>query len=672
MKFSLRSFARCIPAFALAIALGVPALSAAAEPVTLNFVNAEIDAVAKAISQMTGRNFLLDPRVKGTINIVSSGPIPREEVYAVFLSALRLHGLAAVEARGVTKIVPEADAKQNAGPVLEASSRTPGDQVVTMVYPLQFESAAQILPVLRPLIPANNTISALAGSNTLVITDYADNAKRIRKIIEALDRPDSGNVTVLPLRYASVLDLAPVVSKLLPEAPAGTPPGPQRMLIAPDVRTNSLLIRSDNPTQVARIRALVESLDTPARSAATVRVVYLRNADATRLAETLRSIVAGESRPAGLPPAPVPAGGLVPAPTSSAAAGGTFIQADPATNSLIIAAPDALYNSLRAVIDQLDARRAQVHLEALIAEVSSDRAAQFGIQFQSLSSGTDTGARAFGGTNFSTTPGTNILSIAANPANVGPGLNVGVIRGRISLPGIGEILNLGLLARALEGDADANILSTPNLLTMDNEEARIIVGQNIPIVTGSYAQATSTGTGAAVNPFQTIERRDVGLTLRVRPQVAEGRTVKLRVFQEVSNVQDTTNPAGIITNKRSIESTIVVEDGEIVVLGGLMQDDVKNAIDKVPGLGDIPGLGQLFRYDSRRRVKTNLMVFLRPVVLMDPAATGTITRDRYEYIRNEQGNTVVPAHWLLPDVPTPRLPPLAPGTSGEQRPTVSR
>jgi len=446
---------------------------------------------------------------------------------------------------------------------------------------------------------------------------------------------------------------------------------PQRLLIAPDARTNSLLIRSDNPTQVARIRALVESLDTPARSAATVRVVYLRNADATRLAETLRSIVAGESRPAGPAPVGIPAGGLVPTPGTTPASG-TFIQADPATNSLIIAAPDALYNSLRSVIDQLDARRAQVHLEALIAEVSSDRAAQFGIQFQSLSSGTDTGARAFGGTNFSTTPGTNILSIAANPANVGTGLNVGVIRGRISLPGIGEILNLGVLARALEGDADANILSTPNLLTMDNEEARIIVGQNIPIVTGSYAQATSTGTGAAVNPFQTIERRDVGLTLRVRPQVTEGRTVKLRVFQEVSNVQDTTNPAGIITNKRSIESTVVVEDGEIVVLGGLMQDDVKNAIDKVPGLGDIPGLGQLFRYDSRRRVKTNLMVFLRPVVLMDPAATGTITRDRYEYIRNEQGNTVVPAHWLLPDVPTPRLPPLAPGTSGEPRPTVSR
>ena len=665
---TLRSLARSIPVLALAIALAAPIVPAAAEPVTLNFVNAEIDAVAKAIAQMTGRNFLLDPRVKGTINIVSSSPVPREQVYAVFLSALRLHGLAAVEAGGVTKIVPEADAKQNATPVIEAGARTQGDQVVTMVYPLQFESAAQILPVLRPLIPANNAISALAGSNTLVITDYADNARRIRRIIEALDRPDTGNVTVVPLRYASVLDLAPVVSKLLPEVSAGTPAAPQRLLIAPDARTNSLLIRSDNPTQVARIRVLVESLDTPARSAATVRVVYLRNAEATRLAETLRAIVGAESRPATAT-APTPGGALVaPAPSSAAA---SFIQADPATNSLIIAAPDALYNSLRAVIDQLDARRAQVHLEALIAEVSSDKAAQFGIQFQSLSSGTDTSSRTIGGTNFSTTPGTNILGIASNPASVGSGLTVGVIRGRVSLPGIGEILNLGVLARALEADADANILSTPNLLTMDNEEAKIIVGQNVPFITGSFAQATSTATGGAVNPFQTIERRDVGLTLRVRPQVTEGRTVKLRVFQEVSNVQDTTNPAGIITNKRSIESTVVVEDGEIVVLGGLMQDDVKNTTDKVPVLGDIPGLGQLFRYDARRRTKTNLMVFLRPVVLMDPAAAGTITRDRYEYIRNEQGSVVVPAHWLLPDVPTPRLPPM-PGSAVEARPPVSR
>ena len=665
---TLRSLARSIPALALAIALAAPIVPAAAEPVTLNFVNAEIDAVAKAVGQLTGRNFLLDPRVKGTINIVSSSPVPREQVYAVFLSALRLHGLAAVEAGGVTKIVPEADAKQNTTPVIEAGSRTSGDQVVTMVYPLQFESAAQILPVLRPLIPANNAISALAGSNTLVITDYADNARRIRRIIEALDRPDSGNVTVVPLRYASVLDLAPVISKLLPEVPTGTPAAVQRLLIAPDARTNSLLIRSDNPTQVARIRVLIESLDTPARSAATVRVVYLRNAEATRLAETLRAIVGAESRPAAAA-APTPGSALVaPVPSSASA---SFIQADPATNSLIIAAPDALYNSLRAVIDQLDARRAQVHLEALIAEVSSDKAAQFGIQFQSLSSGTDTGSRTIGGTNFSTTPGTNILGIAANPASVGSGLNVGVIRGRVSLPGIGEILNLGVLARALEADADANILSTPNLLTMDNEEAKIIVGQNVPFITGSFAQATSTATGGAVNPFQTIERRDVGLTLRVRPQVTEGRTVKLRVFQEVSNVQDTTNPAGIITNKRSIESTVVVEDGEIVVLGGLMQDDVKNTMDKVPVLGDIPGLGQLFRYDARRRTKTNLMVFLRPVVLMDPAAAGTITRDRYEYIRNEQGSVVVPAHWLLPDVPTPRLPPM-PGSPAEARPSVSR
>ena len=645
-----------LSAIALALALAAPISRAAPETVTLNFVNAEIDAVARAIGQMTGRNFLLDPRVKGTINIVSSSPVPREQVYSVFLSALRMHGLAAVDTNGLTKIVPEADAKQNISPVIEAGTRTAGDQVVTMVYPLQFESAAQVLPVLRPLIPANNAISALAGSNTLVITDYADNTKRIRRIIEALDRPDAADVTVMPLRYASVLDMAQVISKMLPDAPAGTPAAGQRLLIAPDARTNSLLVRSNSPLQVARIRALIESLDTPARAMGTVRVVYLRNADATRLAETLRAIVGAESRPlAPTPGAPLPPQGTPasPAPTGAPA---SFIQADPATNSLIIAAPDALYNSLRTVIDQLDARRAQVYLEALIAEVSSEKAAQFGIQFQSLSAGTDTGARGFGGTNFSTTPGTNILGVAANPATVGAGLNVGVIRGRVSLPGVGEILNLGILARALEADADANILSTPNLLTLDNEEAKIVVGQNVPFITGSFAQATSTGPGGPVNPFQTIERRDVGLTLRVRPQVTEGKSVKLRVFQEVSSLQATTNAADVITNKRSIESTVVVEDGEIVVLGGLMQDDVKNTVDKVPVLGDIPGFGMLFRYDARRRTKTNLMVFLRPVVLADPGAAAPLTRDRYEYIRNEQGRVVVPAHLLLPDLQMPRLP----------------
>ena len=619
--------------------------------VTLNFVNVDLESLVKLVSEITNRSFILDPRAKGTINIISSGAVPRAQVYGIFLTALRLQGFAAIEGPAATRIVPEADAKFSST-VVEREGRATGDRIITLVHSLQYESAAQLMPVLRPLIAPNNTIGVLPGTNTLIITDYADNIRRLTRIILAVDRSDSSEVTVVGLKHASVLDVVQVVARLITEAApsvAGAGAPPPRMLIAPDVRSNSLLVRSNNAADITRVRNLVASLDVPARTPGNVHVVFLRNAEAAKMAETLRALVAADAKTA----APTAPGQPAAAPATS------FIQADAATNSLIIAAPENIYNSMRGVIDQLDSRRSQVYLEALIAEVSTAKATEFGIQFQSL---TGAGAnisdtRVIGGTNFRTTPGTNILGAAQNPTAVGSGLNVGVIRGRFTLPGVGEILNLALLARALESDADTNILSTPNLVTMDNEEAKIVVGQNVPFITGSYAQASSGGAGGTgVNPFQTIDRRDVGLTLRVKPQITEGRTVKLRIYQEVSSIQDTSNAAGIITNKRSIESVVMVEDGEIIVLGGLMQDDVKNSVDKVPLLGDIPLIGQLFRYDSRRRTKTNLMVFLRPVVLTEANSAAAITRDRYDYIRNEQAVVIVPPHLLLPDMPTPRLP----------------
>ena len=630
----------------------------AADEVSLNFVNVDIESLTRLVSEITNRNFVIDPRVKNTVSIVTSSPVARSQVYPIFLSALRLQGFAAIEGPSVTRIVPEADAKFSSK-LVERDERINGDRISTLVYPLQYESAAQLLPVLRPLIPQSNTIAVLPGSNTLVITDYADNIRRLSRIIAAVDRSDSGDVTTIELKHASALDVAQIVARMVTDsaAAAAGPGAPPRLLIAPDPRSNSLLLRSNNPAEIARMRNIIASLDVPARAPGNVRVIYLRNAEATKIAETLRALVAADAK--SVPTAP--------GQPAAAASTASFIQADPATNSLIIAAPENVYNSLRGVIDQLDARRAQVYLEALIAEVSTAKAAEFGIQFQSLSgAGANVNStRTIGGTNFATTPGSNIFNVAQNPAAVGSGFNIGVIRGRITLPGIGEILNLGVLARALESDADANILSTPNLITMDNEEAKIVVGQNVPFITGSFAQATSGGAGGTgVNPFQTIDRRDVGLTLRVRPQIAEGRTVKLRIYQEVSSIQDTSNAAGIITNKRSIESSVLVEDGEIIVLGGLMQDDVRNAIDKVPLLGDIPVLGALFRYESRRRTKTNLMVFIRPVVLAEANAAANITRDRYDYIRNEQGAVIVSPHSVLPAIPTPRLPPLPPAPQG--------
>ena len=649
------------------------------EKITLNFVNADIESVVKAVGQITGKNFIIDPRVKGTVNIISSKPVSRELVYQILLSALRLQGFAAIESQGVVKIIPEADAKQNFSPTVGRNARISGDKIVTQIYPLQYESAAQILPVLRPLITPNNTIAAYPNNNTLVITDYADNVKRIVQIIEAIDLPNNSEITAIKLRHASALDLAQILTRLIPEGaqaatqPAGAVPG-SRLFVAADTRTNSLLVRSDSPALTTRVRSLVASLDVPGAGSSGIQVVYLRNADATKIAEILRAILSGEAKNLGsITPPPTSPGGAPAIPVAvpiaaSSSGGGGFVQADAATNSLIIAAPDGVYNSLRAVIDQLDSRRAQVYIEALIAEVSSDKAAEFGFQFQNLSGLNSTNRRVIGGTNFGGT-GTNIIDTATAIGTIGEGLNIGVIRGRVTIPGLGEVLNLGVLARALESDADANILSTPNLLTMDNEEAKIVVGQNVPFVTGSYAQATGAGlTGAAVNPFQTIERRDVGLTLKVKPQVTEGGTVKLKIFQEVSNVQSDST-AGFITNKRSIESTVLVEDGQIVVLGGLIQDDVKNDTDKVPLLGDIPLLGHLFKYESRRRTKTNLMVFLRPFVLREPTAAVSFTGDRYDYIRNQQLRAQPAPHLVLPNMPTPELPELK-SLEGSRAPVV--
>jgi general secretion pathway protein D len=649
------------------------------DKVTLNFVNADIEAVVKSVGQITGRNFLLDPRVKGTVNIVSASPIPRELTYQILLSALRLQGFAAIEGAGVTKIVPEADAKQNYMTTVDKDAKLNGDRIVTQVYALQYESANQLVAVLRPLITPNNTIVAYPNTNTLVITDYADNLKRINKIIESIDQPSQGELSVIPLKYASAVDLAAALLKLMPEAavqqaaPGVTP----RFYIAADTRTNSLLVRAENPSYVQRVRNLVSSLDTAASAPSSIHVVYLRNAEAVKIAETLRGLLAGEARGntgssitsigTNLAAAGAP-GAAASAATNPFSAGSganaSLIQADPATNALIISAPDSVYNSLRAVIDQLDARRKQVFIEALIAEVTTDKAAQFGVQFQSLSGANSGGIQGIGGTNFSTDPsaaGNNIIGAAANIGSVGNGLNIGIIHGSVTLPGIGQVLNLGVLARAFQSDADANILSTPNLLTMDNEEAKIVVGQNVPFLTGSYAQATSATTtgGASVTPFQTIDRKDVGITLKIKPQIAEGGTVKLKIYQEVSSVADSTNAAGIITNKRSIESTVMVEDGAIIVLGGLIQDTVNINADKVPVLGDIPILGNLFRYDSRHKVKTNLMVFLRPYVLKDDNNTvsNNITGERYEYIRNEQGQVRATPRNVMPQMDTPMLPP---------------
>jgi len=648
--------------FSLGQTWSVPARSAdsviaerAAEPdlVTLNFVDAEIAGVAKLIGEITGKNFLIDPRVKGKIDIVSARPVTKGLVYEIFLSALRLQGYAVVENRGVISILPEADAKLYPGGGSSDRARAQGDQIQTRVFALTHESVADMMPTLRPLIAANNTITAVPNSNTLIITDYASNLQRIARIIEAIDQPAATDAVMIPLYHASALDAAVTINRLFADsAPAAQGVNPaQRTTIVADGRSNSLLVRAGDPARMGQIRQLAAMLDTPTSTAGNIHVVYLKNAEAVKVAETLRGIFSADNSAIG--------GSSAPGQSSAAGAGSQtssaytpgIIQADAATNSIIITAPDAIYNNLRAVLERLDVRRLQVYVEALIVEITASKAAEFGIQWQDLGGLNQPGSQVFGGTNFGGV-GQNIIGVAQNPTSAGPGLNIGVVNGTVTLGGA-QILNLGVLVRALATDSNANILSTPTLLSLDNEDAKIVIGQNVPFITGQYAIS---GASTTPSPFQTIERKDVGLTLRIRPQISEGGLVRLQIFQEVSSIADTSNAAGVITNKRSVETTVLANDGQIIVIGGLIQDSVSDGVSKVPLLGDIPVLGGLFRQNTRSRTKTNLMVFLRPTVLRDAQRADSLTSDRYDYIRGQQIEAAPAPRVILPNFPSPLLP----------------
>ena len=644
------------------------------EPVTLNFVGAEIDAVARAMATITGRSVVVDPRVKGVMTLTTERPVSPAVAYNQFLAALRLQGAAMVDAGGMDKIVPEADAKLQSGGVTvgDASKLAAGSQIVTQIFKLNFESANNLVAVLRPLISPNNTIHVNPGNNSLVITDYADNLRRLAQIIAAMDVSNATEIEIIALKHAIASDLAPLVLRLIdsPAGAAGAAPGQAadasfKTTLVAEPRSNSLILRAANPARVALVKSLVDKLDQPTSGmsgdAGNIHVVYLKNAEATKIAATLRAALAGEARS---PTAAAPAAG---APASAAQANqpstGGQIQADPSTNSLIITAPEPQYRQIRAVIDKLDMRRAQVFVESLIAEVNADKAAEFGIQWQGLLGQNGDLNVGLLGTNFRI-GGQNIISLASGGGAVAPsaGLNVGVAQRT------NGIYVLGFLARYLQANGDGNILSTPNLLTLDNEEAKIVIGQNVPFVTGTYANSGSNSSGNTVNPFQTIERKDVGLTLKVRPQISENGTVRLSISQEVSSVQASTVGAanGPTTNKRSIDTNVLVNDGSIVVLGGLLQDEYAGNEEKVPGLGDIPILGALFRSETRSRKKTNLMVFIRPVVMRDASSADALTMDRYDMMRGKQQSAQPEPSVAVPINEAPVLPsvlPRPPGTA---------
>jgi general secretion pathway protein D len=642
-----------------------PAPTAKTTPVTLNFVNAEIEAIARTIATLTNRNVVVDPRVKGQMNLSTEKPVGGAEAFNQFLSALRLQGFTVVESGGLYKVVPEADAKLQGGESTVIApgeiSKSAGNQIVTKIFTLNFENANNLVPILRPLISPNNTINVSTSNNSLIITDYNENLNRITRIIAALDVANATDIEIVPLKNGLANDMSPLLLRLLESSSTGaTPAGGTadatfKTTVVAEPRSNALILRAANPARLSLAKSLIRQLDQPAANgngaAGNIYVVPLKNADATKLAITLRAALqatasGGAANTAIASSATTTsastaiAGSAVTAPIAVSAqpSTGGQIQADPATNSLIITALEPQYRQLRAVIDKLDVRRAQVFVESLIAEVNSNKAAAFGVQWQGALGGRGDTNIGVLGTNFGS-GGSNILGLSAAAAagtlsstvSPGAGLNVGVAHKT------GGVYVLGALANFLETTGDGNVLSTPNLLTLDNEEAKIVVGQNVPFLTGQY---TNNSNGSTSNPFQTIERKDVGITLRIKPQISENGTIKMTIFQEVSNVDSASvnSTTGLITNKRSLESNVIVDDGAVVVLGGLLQDTQASNQNRVPGLADIPFFGALFRSETKSRAKTNLMVFLRPVIVRDGASTEALSLQRFENMRSLQLN----------------------------------
>lgn len=696
------------------------------EPVTLNFTNADIEAVSRAMAAITNRNVVVDPRVKGQITLLTDKAVSPATAYQQYLAALRMQGFTVTESAGLFKVIPEADAKLQSSEVSVGQggrgSQAGGGQIVTQIFKLNYENANNLVPVLRPLISPNNTINVNPGNNSLIITDYADNLQRISRIIASTDVSNATDVEVISLRHAVAADMVALVNRLMEggsataggvvQAGAGAAAGQAdtsfRTSILAEPRSNSVLIRAANPAKLSQIRSLIARLDQPAMTGngddGNIHVVYLKNADAVSLAATLRAAINAQTSAStalgGQPGMTAAAGSTTNAASSqpvisrgtdgSATVGlgggnsgpssrfgtaqqpstGGMIQADPTTNSLIITAPGPLYRQLRTVIDKLDGRRAQVLIEALIVEVSADKAAQLGVQWSSvirnngrvlgvLGNGTSISgiSNIFGlsGAVGNLVNGTPLTDSQASAIGGMKGMNLGFTQN------VNGNTSLGALVNLMQGDGDTNILSTPNLMTLDNEEASIMVGENVPFPTGSYTNTA--GTSGSVNPFTTYERKDVGTLLKIRPQINENGTIKMAVYQENSAVKQGTANAqsGATTTKRSIESNVLVEDGAIVVLGGLIADEYSQSQERVPLLGDIPLLGNLFRNTSRERKKTNLMVFLRPTVLRDANSTSQLSQDRYESIRGMQQTVQPDPNLLMRNV---NAAPLLPASSG--------
>jgi len=613
---------------------------AAGNQITLNLKQADIRALISTVSKFTGKNFVVDPRVKAKVTVVSSNTMSESEVYEVFLSVLQVHGYAAVPVGNIIKIVPEVNAKQGPLPVVRGSKNI-GDELITKVITLDHVPAAQLVPILRPLVPQQGHLAAYNPTNTLIVTDHAANIKRLVQIIRHIDRPESDELEIIPLKHASASELVRILNSLHASGGAGAKAATKKITLASDDRTNSILMSGERASRL-KIRATIAHLDTPLENATgNTHVIYLKYAKAKDLVSILTGVEKSTSKTkkkAGK--------------AASISKKNSFdIQADESTNALIVTAGPDVVRRMKSIIRQLDIRRAQVMVESIIAEISNNTGKEFSSQFavgpeeDSTNTTTPIGVGNFGGA------GGIIGLLSGDPSTIGGAIGDGITFG----VGSNDGTRFAFLLKALSSDAATNILSTPSVVTLDNQEATIVVAQNVPFLTGSFTTAAS----GASNPFQTIERQDVGITLKVTPQINDGNTIKLEIDQEVSNVSTAAAAnGGLVTNKRQITTSVLVEDGEILVLGGLIDDQLRDNVSKVPVLGDIPLLGWLFRSHTTSKEKQNLMVFMRPSIMRDAGTAAYHTNQKYNYLRAQQIDAGINGFGLLKDESNPLLPPL--------------
>lgn len=586
--------------------------------VKINMQDTNIRSFIEWIAKATGKNFIIDPRVTGKVTVISNGAMSPEEAYRVFLSVLQVHGFSAIESESAVKVIPDANAKQSGVPLVD-DDQLNDDQQVVRVIRSEHVPATQLVNILRPMVPQVGHLAAYPDSNALIISDRASNINQLLKLIAEIDQAGQFEIDVIPLKFANAKELSTMLSSLTPQG--GAQEGASKINVSVDERTNSILISGD-PSKRQQLRDVLADLDKPGNLIRDTQVTYLHYLKASEVAQVLQNIATSiqkQDKDIGVSGAEI------------------SIQANDTTNALIISAPPAIMTTINGVVKRLDIRRAQVLVEAVIVEVSNSKVNDLGVQWKTSEAALD-GDGLFGGFK-SSMKGNSIDSFPGSPVKLDAGLSLGFFSSG----------SLRALVRMLSTDDSMNILSTPNLVTLDNEEGKIVVGQNVPFVTGSSTSASNPST----NPFQTIERQDVGITLKIKPQINEGDSVTLNVYQEISSVTSDTSAADIVTNKRSIETRVLIKDNMTLVLGGLISDEMRDSGDRVPFFAKLPLIGKLFRNDRKEVSKKNLMVFIKPTIINDFAHADELTEGKYNFIRERQ------LRYADQDIPAgvPALPP---------------